>query len=282
MRNPPRKTAFVLAASEHGTMIVNRLDYRMVDQTHGIGVGFQILEYAAFDASEVDTALRLLALRQHYFGAGVVAIDCGANIGVHTVEWAKRMNGWGQVIAIEAQERVFYALAGNIAINNCFNARALHAAVAAKLGTMRIPRPDYLKPSSFGSLELRPRRGVEFIGQPIDYSEQAAAQIRTVTIDSLGFARIDLIKIDVEGMELEALDGAGASLTRCHPILIVESIKTDKARLRSLLEQLGYRLFEIGLNLLAIHETDKTLTHVEAERPQRPKGSKGRKGPVGS
>jgi FkbM family methyltransferase len=263
MRNPPRKTAFVLAASEHGTMIVNRLDYRMVDQTHGFGVGFQILENAAYDASEVDTVLNLLALRQQYFGPGVMAIDCGANIGVHTVEWAKRMNGWGQVIAIEAQERVYYALAGNIAINNCFNARAVHAAIAATTGTMRIPRPDYLKPASFGSLELRPRQSVEFIGQPIDYSDAAAAEIKTVTIDSFGLARIDLIKIDVEGMEIEAIEGAGASLTRCRPVLIVESVKSDKARLRGALEQLGYRLFEMGINLLAIHETDKTLTHVK-------------------
>src|SRR5215471_7306442 len=185
MRNPKRKIAFVLAASDHGTMIVNRFDYRMVDQRSGIGVGFQILEGSAFDPDEVDTALTLLGLRRQYFGDGVTALDCGANIGVHTVEWAKRMSGWGQVIAIEAQERIFYALAGNIAINNCFNARALHAAVAATTGTMKIPVPDYLMPGSFGSLELRAREGVEFIGQPIDYSEHNAATIRTVALDSL-------------------------------------------------------------------------------------------------
>src|SRR5262249_33086719 len=115
MPNPKRKIAFVLASSDHGTMIVNRLDYRMLDQRSGIGVGFQILETSSFDASEIDTALSLLGLRRTYFGDGVVALDCGANIGVHTIEWARRMSGWGQVIAIEAQERVFYALAGNIA-----------------------------------------------------------------------------------------------------------------------------------------------------------------------
>ena len=263
MQNPPRKIAFVLAASEHGTMIVNRFDYRMVDERRGFGVGFQILEKAAYDAAEVDTALGLLALRRQYFGDGVAAIDCGANIGVHTIEWARRMTGWGQVIAIEAQERVFYALAGNIAINNCFNARALNAAVGAKTGTMRIPAPDYLKPGSFGSLELRPRQAAEFIGQPIDYSDRLAVDVQTVTIDSLDLERIDLIKIDVEGMELEALEGGKASLARCHPVLIVESVKTDKARLRAVLEQLGYRLFEIGMNMLAVHESDKTLTHVK-------------------
>jgi len=263
MRNPKRKIAFVLAASDQGTLIVNRFDYRMVDQRSGIGVGFQILEGSSFDPDEVDTALNLLGLRRNYFGDGVIALDCGANIGVHTIEWAKRMSGWGQVIAIEAQERVYYALAGNIAINNCFNARALHAAVAARSGTMKIPTPDYLSPASFGSLELRQREGVEFIGQSIDYSEARAATIPAVALDSLALPRIDLIKIDVEGMELDAIEGAAASVARFHPILIVESIKSDKAKLSEVLLGHGYRLFGMGLNILAIHETDKSLGHVK-------------------
>ncbi len=264
MRNPKRKIAFVLAGSEHGTMIVNRLDYRMVDQRGGIGVGFQILENAMFDPEEVDMALSLLGLRRRYFGNGVVALDCGANIGVHTIEWARRMNGWGEVIAVEAQERLFYALAGNIAINNCFNARAVHAAVAAVVGVMNIPHPDYLRPGSFGSLELRERDDAEFIGQPIDYSAAKTSAIRSITLDSLELARIDLIKIDVEGMEIEALKGAARSLARTHPVLIVESIKSDKAKLCEILERLGYRLFDMGMNLLAIHESDKTTSHMKS------------------
>jgi hypothetical protein len=75
-------------------MIVNRFDYRMVDERSGIGVGFQILEGGSFDAQEVDLALSPLGLRRQYFGDGVLALDCGANIGVHTIEWAKRMSGW--------------------------------------------------------------------------------------------------------------------------------------------------------------------------------------------
>jgi len=244
-------------------MIVNRFDYRMVDEKRGFGVGFQILEGAAFDPQEVDMALSLLELRRKYFGDGVTALDCGANIGVHTIEWAKRMSGWGQVIAIEAQERLYYALAGNIAINNCFNARAIHAAVSTQSGTMKIPVPDYLSPGSFGSLELRRRPSTEFIGQPVDYADDKAATIRAVTIDQLALPRIDLIKLDVEGMEPEAIAGAKASIERARPILIVESVKSDKAALRRTLQQLGYRLFEAGMNLLAIHESDHTATLVK-------------------
>jgi len=262
MPNPKRKIAFVLSASDHGTMIVNRFDYRMVGENSGIGVGFQILETASFDVAEVDMALSLLNLRRQYFGDGVIALDCGANIGVHTIEWARRMHGWGQVIAIEAQERVYYALAGNIAINNCFNARALHAAVAGQSGAMKIPTPDYLRPGTFGSLELRESKTAEFIGQPIDYAEEKAATIRSLTLDSLDLARIDFIKIDVEGMELEAIDGAARSLARAHPILLVEAIKSDRAALRARLEGLGYRLFDAGMNLLAVHASDPSATHV--------------------
>jgi FkbM family methyltransferase len=182
------------------------------------------------------------------------------------------VNGWGRVIAIEAQERVFYALAGNIAMNNCFNARAIHAAVAARTGTMRIPTPDYLSPASFGSLELRQSERTEFIGQAIDYSDAAAVEIGTITIDSLDLARLDLLKIDIEGMELEALEGAAASLARCRPVVIVEALKSDQVRLREILQKHGYLLFAWGLNLLAVHGEDKTLGDLEAANgpPLRP------------
>ena len=152
MANPPRKIAFILASTDHGTLIVNRFDYRMISETAGYGVGFFLLENSFYEQQEATVALQLLGLRRQHFGDGVVAVDCGANIGVLTVDWAKSMTGWGSVLAIEAQERIFYALAGNITINNCFNARAIHAAVGAEQGMLRIPVPNYRAPASFGSL----------------------------------------------------------------------------------------------------------------------------------
>ena len=95
MRNVGRKLAFVLASTNHGTMIVNRLDYRMSGPDRGIGVGYQLLEAATFHLVEVELALQLIEARERVHGDGVVAIDGGANIGVHTVEWATAMTGWG-------------------------------------------------------------------------------------------------------------------------------------------------------------------------------------------
>jgi len=256
-----RPVAFVLASTNHGTMITNRNDYRMVDAASGYGVGFQLLSTSGFDVEEVGFVKALLHLRRRHFGDGVLAIDCGANIGVHTVEWARLMHGWGEVAAFEAQEKVFYALAGNIALNNCFNARAFHAAVGAEPGAMSVPSPDYHRPASFGSLELRRHARTEFIGQAIDYA--AGTAVPVVSLDSLGLERVDLIKIDVEGMEPDVLAGAEALLHRCRPQLVVETIKTDAAAVRRLLEALGYRTWPMGINLLALHGEDPSARHLD-------------------
>jgi FkbM family methyltransferase len=266
MLDARRKLAFVLASSNHGTMIVNRLDYRMVNAEQGFGVGFQLLETASFDPLEVKLAVDVLALRRRYYGDGVLALDCGANIGVHTVEWAKAMTGWGSVLAIEAQERIYYALTGNIAINNCFNAIAVHAAVSSEPGIMKIPTPNYTVPSSFGSLELRHRANTEFIGQPINYSENMAV-IRQLAIDEYNLPRVDFIKLDVEGMELEALDGADKTIRRCHPILLVEKIKTNPEQISRWFAERGYVLREVGINVLAVHSDDKARADIIPANP---------------
>jgi FkbM family methyltransferase len=86
----------------------------------------------------------------------VVAIDCGANIGVHTIEFARAraLGDAGSVISIKAQKPVYYALCGNIAINNCFNVDARNAAIGGEVGSLKVPFVDYHRKSSFGSLEL--------------------------------------------------------------------------------------------------------------------------------
>ena len=263
MRNVGRKLAFVLAASNHGTMILNRFDYRMSGPDQGVGVGFQLLEAGSFDPVEVELALQLIEARQRFHGDGVVAIDCGANIGVHTIEWATAMTGWGSVVAVEAQERIYYALAGNIAINNCFNAIAMHAAVSSEPGIMNIPVPDYFLPSSFGSLELKPRADTEFIGQPIDYSADKTVAIQKISIDALSLPRVDFIKLDIEGMELEALEGAVQTIERSRPIFLVESIKSGREALRNFLDERGYKVADAGINLLAIHKSDPVANELQ-------------------
>lgn len=263
-----RPLPFVLAASNHGSMIVNRLDYRMLDAQHGYGVGYQLLNAACFDPEEVAFLLVLLNQRRKFHGDGVLALDCGANVGVHTLEWARHMHGWGQVLAFEPQERIYYALAGNIALNNCFNASARWAALGKENITIRIPMPDYSQPASFGSLELFQTERTEFIGQPVSYDAERMTPVQQLSIDSLALPRVDLMKVDVEGMEMDVLHGASDTLVRQRPVLVVEVIKSDRNQIKAFLRGLGYRLFGMGINLLAIHESDPLVGEVRVDNGQ--------------
>lgn len=257
---PSRPIAFVLVSSNHGSMIVNRNDYCVVNQSEAYGVGFDIMNQSSFSENEVQFLLALLDRRRSFFGEGVIAIDGGANIGVHTVEWARHMHDWGYVLAYEAQEAIYYALAGNLALNNCLNVRARLAALGSSCGDISVPRPNYNVPASFGSLELRKSSTNEFIGQQISYEANACASVPMLNVDSLGLRRLDLIKIDVEGMEVEVLRGARETLARTHPIIFAEIIKTDRAELVAELIGHDYQIFQMGMNMLGVHQADPTLT----------------------
>jgi FkbM family methyltransferase len=263
MSLPSRPIAFVLASTNHGSMIVNRNDQSVDSEGLGIGVGLQLLTNSCFDPHEVQFLLDLLSLRRRYFGDGVFAIDGGANIGVHSIEWARHMHGWGRVLSFEAQEAIYYALCGNLALNNCFNARAKLTALGEAVGEIVIPQLDYTRAGSYGSLELRQRAQTEPIGQPVSYDAASGVPVPMVTIDSLSLARLDFLKLDVEGMELDVFKGARQTLDRCKPALFVETFKSDEAAIKTLLGELGYgTTYSVIGSLLAFHESDPLKKHM--------------------
>jgi FkbM family methyltransferase len=241
--------AFVLSASDYGPMIVNRFDYNQTKKG-AYGVSLQLLQTSRYEPQELDLIKQALLQRRQQRGDGVVAIDCGANLGAHTLMMAKLMDGWGRVVSIEAQEWIYYALCGNIALNNCFNVRAEWAAVSDAVGVIRVPRLDYTKVASFGSLEIERRTPGENIGQAIDYSNTYPVPI--VTLDALALPRIDFIKVDVEGMEEKVLRGATKTFALCQPVVLLEQIKSNRDNLRAFFKARNYSVTDKGTNILCV------------------------------
>ncbi len=228
----PKPSPFVLMSTQHGSMIINRNDYHKTADNRVYGVGYQLMNRSCYDPN-----------------------------GVHTIEWANLMTAWGEVHAFEAQEKIFYALAGNIILNNWLNASAKHLALGSSNGKITIPEPDYLKPASFGSFEIKKSKNNEFIGQIIDYAN-ANKEIDLITLDSLDLTRVDLIKIDVEGMEEEVLNGAKNLIGTFKPIIFIEVIKSSIENLINLLDGFGYKYLRLGMNILAIHQDDECMDKI--------------------
>lgn len=120
-----------------------------------------------------------------------------------------------------------------------------------------MPVVNYGRPASFGSLELRASKSNEDIGQPVNYASSATQKTPLLSLDSQNFKRVDFIKIDVEGIELEVLNGASKILKRSRPVMLIEQIKTDTNQLEQFLKDAGYQHYLVGLNVLAVHEADK-------------------------
>ena len=241
-------------------MIVNRYDYDVVgDGQYSTGVCGELLESGSFSQNEINYVIDLLKLRRKHYGDGVNVLDCGANIGTHAVEWAHAMDLWGRLTAIEAQERIYYALCGNLVLNNCHNAVAINAAVSSERGVMRIPSLSYCQPASFGSMSLR--RELAPAGCTFDYDNNLWS-VNKIAIDDFSFARLDFVKLDIEGMELEALPGMEKTVAAHHPVLMIEQL-WHRDEIHKWLVDHGYIVRDLNINFVAIHESDRTLVDAQ-------------------
>ena len=97
-----------------------------------------------------DYAREEKALLADYIAAGDTVVDVGANIGSHTLFFARRVGGDGRVISFEAQRFLFQILCGNVAINSLRNVWSIPAALGRKQGRVDVPVPDYGRNNNYG------------------------------------------------------------------------------------------------------------------------------------
>jgi FkbM family methyltransferase len=186
-----------------------------------------------------------LSILRPFISAGSIVIDVGANIGTHTLPFSRWVRS-GRVIAIEAQPAICEVLRLNCRQNGCSNVSVVNAICSDRRGNAEF-EADYTDENNFG--------GVSFAAAPPDarlavfrwldrFRHRHATSIPVIPLDDLCRAQVALIKLDIEGMELDALRGAHQLIARHQPVIFFEQNST--ARLHETHDYLtgaGYRLF---------------------------------------
>ena len=195
----------------------------MIYNRNDMYVGESLRLYGEFSPGEAELFRQILK-------PDMLVVEIGANIGAHTVELSQLVGGRGTVVAFEPQRVVFQTLCANIALNNCANVFTFQSAVGDHVGTIKVPflPPDQL--SNFGGLSLR--------------DVEAGEDVPLTTLDALNLSTCHLLKIDVEGMEVEVLRGAAATIARCRPVIYAENDRVERsAELVEVLTDYRYRMY---------------------------------------
>ena len=179
------------------------------------GLGLRLLGAKPVDAESLGVKLRLhpcdntcekrLLFTPQYFDPverdaiaphlvdGVVMLDIGASMGGYAL-WAAGLAGAGaRIIAVEPEPQSFARLCFNISANSYGSIKAVNAAVADVAGAMRL----FTDRRNLGGTGVR----IGFHSDGTDPGFDASAITLSQLVANEGLERIDILKLDVEGVE---------------------------------------------------------------------------------
>lgn len=171
--------------------------------------------------------LQLLAVVIDRLGLGAgTALDVGANIGNHAQFFASRFRF---VYCVEPGKIAGHVLTANLLATGRNNFRVIHCALGDRVARGRLAE---VRAGNLGSSTVDT---IDAVGDfDIVPGDQLAADIE--------LADLQLVKVDVEGLEPQVMTGLRATLGRQQPLLCVEILEAERlTELRGILEPLGYR-----------------------------------------
>src|SRR5262245_61797610 len=199
----------------------------------------EILKSSKSESGTPMHRLRVLELGFDLISPGSRVIDIGANIGIYALPWAAANTG-ATVHCFEPNPGVRARLARNVALNRLESRVRLHSeALSDRAGTATL----------YGSDDM------SSLNQGVNTGRQAVPiEVRLARLDEVLHGEgppVSLIKIDVQGHELEVLRGAEAVVSRHRPALILEheddlyrsaaDASPRKDDMGGMLERLGWR-----------------------------------------
>lgn len=181
---------------------------------------------------------------------GMTVCDVGANIGEVTMAAARRVGSSGMVLAFEPAAHVHAQLLEHVELNQFGHVRVMKLGLSDRTGTATV----YAAGETFHDGSRNDGLGSLF---PSDLRCARTEAIGVTTLDdylaTADVARLDLLKIDVEGSELPVLKGAADTLKRFRPHIIIEVQREtanqagyEPEEILRFLGRIGYRFYTIG------------------------------------
>jgi FkbM family methyltransferase len=198
-------------------------DYLPIDHIQGFGLVRGVLE------PEVQEALRRTV------SSGAVVYDVGANVGFFSLLSAKLAGPGGRVEAFEPVPHNAAAIRANAALNGLETIRVHQVAVSDHDGTGQVCIPVE---ASWAHLMDR--------GQHPATEKVISVQL-TVLDDQIGaglLPRPDVVKIDVEGFELQVLNGLRQTLAN-HPVTVICELHGTNPEMLEMMSALGYSVINL-------------------------------------
>jgi FkbM family methyltransferase len=166
-----------------------------------------------------------------YLRPGDIVLDVGANLGALTLPMARAVGPGGRVIAFEPQSGIRSCLEASLRRSGIDWVEVRPQAAGSKQEKARIPRRDLSAAANSGGVSP----GASAAGDE---------EVELVRLDDLGVSTCRLIRIDVEGMEVQVLAGAERLVATCRPVIYVECDRPGaQAVLQPWLTARGYRVF---------------------------------------
>ncbi len=198
----------------------------MIFPVNDMWVGGALAAYGEYSPMECNIITKLLY-------PGDVVIEGGVQIGAITLAMLSAIGATGRLVGFEPQP-VFHMTAVMNAVLNGYgeNCEIHNMGLGASSTTMRMPIYTYAVPGNYGGFDIKAHHAEHpNEGTPVDI----------VTIDSLRLDRCDFIKLDIEGMEKDALEGARETIERYHPTMTLECDRKDTGpALIEYVRSLGY------------------------------------------
>jgi FkbM family methyltransferase len=210
------------------------------------GIDFSIYLLGAFEPETVRFYRQLIK-------PGDVVLDLGANIGAHTLHFARAVSPGGKVFAFEPTEFAFKKLQVNVALNPQFA-----PAVSAQQMLLNDRTGAEVPASIYSSWPLEHEEGLhaKHLGKLRSTSGALSATLDDAA-GELGITRVDFVKLDVDGHELPVLRGATGLLKKFQPPILIElcphvcvEAGYSFAELVEVLAGLGYRFYDFKNNEL--------------------------------